>query len=303
MGHLYRALNLAETLRRSGMLCKFYVNSHSPSLEILQSKNVDYEVVPLLDPAAIEWEKTVIRRDQVEVWINDRLDTDVDHCKRVKSCGIPLVTFDDRGLGATMADLHIAALAFDNEEVLAGHQVLRGVDYLVLNPEIRTYRRLRNTSDNILITMGGADTYGVTIKVIRALVALGMKADVIIGPCFEHGEELNAIANDNFTIKQAVPSLIAEFEKYDLAITGGGITPFEANASGLPCIVVANELFEIPVGKALENYGGAIFAGYHEHIDTNVFSQELSVGDMSHAGLSKFNLDGARRIVESIKEL
>ena len=50
-----------------------------------------------------------------------------------------------------------------------------------------------------------------------------------------------------------------EMSRHDLAVTGGGMTPFEANAAGLPCIVVANETFEIqvktktsrPLGKLL----------------------------------------------------
>ena len=70
----------------------------------------------------------------VEAWINDRMDTDHHHAKRVKHEQVKLVTFDDKGSGAVEADLHIAALAFDPEEYLAGKKVLRGLDYLVLEP-------------------------------------------------------------------------------------------------------------------------------------------------------------------------
>jgi spore coat polysaccharide biosynthesis predicted glycosyltransferase SpsG len=76
--------------------------------------------------------------------------------------------------------------------------------------------------------MGGSDTYGVTIQVIKLLKKFGKKATILLGPAFSHWPELKKELNSNFTIKRTVPSLIAEFKKYDLAITGGGVTPFLA---------------------------------------------------------------------------
>ncbi|CAK8719179.1 Glycosyl transferase family 28 C-terminal domain-containing protein [Candidatus Electrothrix gigas] len=303
MGHFYRALNLIESMREAGLDCTMYLNDHLPSLGILQKNNIDYRVVPLHEKNAKNWERDVIRQDHVSVWINDRLDTDVDHCQRVTSCDIPLVTFDDRGSGASLADLNIVALAFDENEQLMGKRVVRGIDYLVLNPEILLYRRVRNRVERILVTMGGADTYGVTVKVAKELYDAGRKADIIVGPSFEHKNELKKISGKKFRIKQGVPSLIAEFEKYDLAITGGGITPFEANASGLPCIIIANELFEIPIGNALAQYGSSGFAGYHENMDNSLLSRQLNVEKMSQAGLEKISLHGMRNVIDELKSL
>ena len=176
-----------------------------------------------------------------------------------------------------MADLNIAALAFDVHESLPGRRVLRGVDYLILNPDIARHRRVRQHAEKLLVMLGGSDTHGVTAKVVRSLRTVGRAATVIVGPGFRHDADLAQAIGPGFEVKRGVPSLIAEFERYDLAVTGAGITPFEANASGLPCIVVANEIFEVPVALGLVKLGGSVFAGYHAEMDESVLTHDLPV--------------------------
>jgi len=166
MGHFYRALNLADGLAKAGLPYTFYLNDHAPSLKILVERGASHRVVDLEDFTS-NWEASLIQQDSITLWMNDRLDTDVRHAAKVKATGIPLVTFEDRGTGAAMTDLHIAALAFDAQERFAGSRLLRGLDCLILNPQISGYTRLRKGLSSILVTMGGSDTYGVTIKVVN----------------------------------------------------------------------------------------------------------------------------------------
>lgn len=302
MGHFFRALNLVTALKRAGQACRIFINDHEPALRLLQSAGVAHVTVNL-DDFESDWEGRLIKQENIHVWINDRLNTNARHATKVKRQGIPLATFDDRGDGASLADVNIAALAFDDSETLPGHRVLRGVDYLILNPEIACYRRVRSHAERLLVTMGGSDTYGVTVKVVRHLRARGRAATVIIGPGFRHDAELMEAINAEFEVKYGVPSLIAEFAHYDLAITGGGITPFEANASGLPCIVVANEFFEVPVARELARLGGSVFAGYHAGMDESVLTHDLPVGAMSQAGIEHIGLEGADRVVRELISL
>ncbi len=300
MGHFYRMLNLAGSLKSSDIHFKFFINNHAPSLKILDTRNYEYDVVDLLDYKS-GWEHTAINRNAITLWINDRLDTDIEHTRNIKQNKIPLVTFDDHGTGASLSDIHIAALSFDNKENF-GKKVLHGSKYLILNTEIAKYKRLRKKINSIVVTLGGSDTYGVTIKIIKILAAQGKTATVIIGPGYEHISELKNALTDGFVLMQDVPSLIEEFSNHDLAITGGGITPFEANASGLPCIVIANELFEITVGEKLQEMGGSIFAGYHTELKSE-FDFDLPLEKMSQNGLSVIGLTGCEIIVKELLEV
>ena len=300
MGHLFRACNLAAALQSAGHSCRIYINAHPPALARLAAMGLAHGVVDLEDQQNNDWEGRLIARDGIRVWIDDRHDTGADHALRVKRQGIRLVTFDDRGSGAAHADLNIAALAFDSGEQLPGRRVLRGVDYLILNPEILRYRRARTEARRLVVTLGGSDTYGVSVKVVRGLRAAGRTATIIVGPSFAHDRELSAAVGPEFVVKRSVPSLAAELAQYDLAITGGGITPFEANAAGLPCLVIANEPFEIPVGRQLERLGGCIFAGHHLEWDEAVLRRDLPIEAMSRAGLARIGLEGAARVVREL---
>lgn len=301
MGHFYRALNLADGLAEAGYPYKFYLNDHAPSRRLLDECGCRHEIVPLEDFDS-NWEASLIRKDGITVWVNDRLNTDSRHAAKIKASGIPLATFDDRGTGAALADLHVAALAFDAQEKLGGARLLRGSGYLILNPQIRQYKRLRTRLSSVLVTLGGSDTYGVTVKVVQILKGMGLAATIAIGPAFIHKDLLENELTSSFTVKRGLPSLIEEFARHDLAITGGGITPFEANASGLPCVVIANELFEMPVGKELHRLGGSLFAGHHKSLQLPLFTEDIPLEQMSHAGMNNIGLQGTQRVISALLE-
>ena len=302
MGHFYRALNLAEGLAAAGISYKFYLNDHAPSLQILRERGVPHQVVDLED-FTDNWEASLIRQDGLTLWVNDRLDTDARHAQKIRAAGVPLVTFDDRGTGAPLANLHIAALAFDANERLGGDKFLRGADYLILNPQIGNFMRLRKQLSSVLVTLGGSDTYGVTVMVVQLLKEMNLAATIVVGPAFMHMDKLNEILAEGFVLRRGVPSMIEEFHRHDLAITGGGITPFEANASGLPCIVIANEMFEIPVGKKLQDLGGSLFAGHHESLTLPLFRSDVLLEQMSQAGMRNIGLQGTQRVVGAMLAL
>ena len=301
MGHLFRMRHLAQELRSRNLPFVFFVNDHAPSLQLLRQDQLPFETVDLNHVE--QWAQAAIQRTKARLWINDRLDTSLAQAQAVKQTGAQFVTFDDRGDGASLADLHIAALAFAFEQPLGGRRVAWGREYLILNPEIALLRRQRVKVERILVSMGGTDTYGATVKVVALLRRRGLGATVVIGPGFEHRAALDAELNTQFQLKIAVPSLIEEMSRHDLAVVGGGITAFEAAASGLPAIVVANEDFEVPVARHLASLDAARYAGHHSALDEAAFAIPEDVASMSMAGLSKIPLDGVRKACQLIQEL
>jgi spore coat polysaccharide biosynthesis predicted glycosyltransferase SpsG len=300
MGHFYRALNFIKLLDSNKEPYIILLNKNPKSISILKKKNLPFETVPL-DNFKYDWETDIIKKYKISIWLNDRLDTKSIHTKNIKKNGIKIVTLDDRGTGAAFADFHFSGFTFDKAEYLEGKNIFTGIDYLILNDEIERKKRIRKVCKKILVTLGGSDTYGVTIKIIEILKQLKKHATIITGPEFAHDIELKKIVNENFKIKKHVPSLIEEFYQYDLAITGGGITPFEANASGLPCIIIANELFEIPNAKFLQKIGSSIFAGFYKEIDKTIIDQDLPIKTMSEIGMNTIHTNGAENIYRTIR--
>jgi spore coat polysaccharide biosynthesis predicted glycosyltransferase SpsG len=304
MGHLYRALHLLKHIESDNQPALVLINEHTPSIGVLEQNGVPFETVDLEDRKS-DWESRIIRLHRVEAWLNDRLDTDILHSMNVKKNGTPLITFDDRGSGAEICDLHFAALAFERPELLQGAEVFTGIEYLVLDPEIADCRRLRQGLARILVSMGGSDTYGTTLSILRFLKQLRRGATIHIGPSFIHRDQLDSEINGHFEIIRSVPSLIREFPAFDLAVTGGGITPFEANASGLPCIVVANEDHEKEIGRFLHSRGSSHYLGFKDGISAegleNAF-RKIDIGGMSSTGMAVFGLKGAENIWRTIRE-
>jgi len=302
MGHLYRVLALCEALLEREAPFRIFINRDDASQAILEQRGFPFDLVEL-DPVKSGWQPHAISRYGIQLWIDDRLNTDARHALLVKDRGIPLATFDDRGDGADVADLNVVALSFDTAEHLPGRKVLRGPGYLILNREIAGYRHARTGMGSVVVTLGGSDTYGATVKVVRILKAAGLGATVIVGPAFKHIAELEQVLDDRFVLKRNVPSLMEEFSHHALAITGGGITPFEANAAGMPCIIIANEDFEVPVGEGLARLGGAVFAGHHSRIDARKLTTPLPISVMSQAAMQALDLQGVGRVLNEIEGL
>lgn len=305
MGHLFRAMNLIRTLEQNKKRYVLLVNEDSNALCILKENNIVPIIVDLWDTES-DWEGRLIKEKQITVWLNDRLDTGAETAKHVKAAGIPLFTVDDMGEGASYADGNFASLIFEHIENVPGKKVYAGSDYLILNPEIAAYRRERNEIKKILVTLGGSDTYGVTLRVIEFLKKWQQEADtritILLGPGAVIRREVEeAICGTDFELVSGVPSLIAYFSEFDFAITGGGVTALEAAASGLPCLIIANELHEIQIGRHMEQIGSAVFAGYYKEMNLEKIREIKDVRSMSRKGMEKVSLLGAERICEIMK--
>lgn len=299
MGHFFRALNMLVYFRDVKEQAVLLINNDEPAIQILNDKQVRYEIIDFADVTS-NWEKDIIHRYQVDVWLLDKYETSVELAEHVKAEGVILAAIDDRGAGSELVDLHFCAMLYHD---LRGKHIYSGKEYMILNPEIAKYRRQRSELRKILVTLGGSDTYGVTVKVVKLLKKKGYSADVVTGPDFQHKELLNQEIDSRFVVYDTVPSLIARFYEYDLAITGGGITCFEANASGLPCIIVANELHEIDNGKYLARFNGAKFAGYHETItEEDIDIDSINIKEMSTAAMQAMPLNGMDNIYKVIKD-
>lgn len=314
MGHLFRAINLIGYIQKKEEEAILFLNEDAPSLAVLEEQNIPYRMVDLEDKVS-GWEAALIREYGITVWLNDRMDTKRETADHVKKTGIPLFSIDDLGEGAALCDGNFASLVFENQNHIPGKKVYVGVDYLILNPEIAKHQRRRKKLEKILVTLGGSDTYGVTPKVVMWLKEFlttqekslhnKILVSVLLGPGAKIGKEVEALVeNDShFQILKNVSSLISLFGQFDLAITGGGVTGFEANASGLPCVVIANEKHEIQIGKYLQSLGGSLFAGYYQDMDLSKVREltDKELEKMSALGMEKISLLGAERIYRIMK--
>lgn len=294
MGHLFRSFLYVEYLKRNQIDFIYLINNDEKSLCLLREKQIEYILVDYADTVS-GWEKQIIEQYQVDVWFNDKFETSYEmgqHIREAKK-DILFCMLDDVGGADIWADIMFAGMIYPTKKTFKSRYTYAGPEYIILNPQIADYRRKRTAIGRVVVTLGGSDPQGVTLEVVEKLMTVSCDADVIIGPNFKYKGELEQLNHGRFRIYQNVPSLIEKFHEYDLAITGGGVTCCEANAAGLPCVIIANAPHEINTGEYIQSLGSSIFAGKYGEWNRDILDDltSLDVASMSENGMQAFRLD------------
>lgn len=303
MGHLFRALLYVSYFKQHNISFLLLINNDPHSLELLDDRKIKYLVVDFNDVAG-NWEGRIIEQYNVTVWINDKFETSLEMGKHISDTGVLFCLIDDVGQGELYADFHFAGMIYPTRKEVGGRYTFCGKEYIILNPQIALYRHRRVCLNRIIVSLGGSDPHGVTLEVIRELTQYNYQVDIVIGPNFNYIARLRELNRRNFSIFQNVPSLVETFSNYDLAITGGGVTCCEANAAGLPCIIIANAPHEKNTGRYMESFGGSIYAGSYDNWNKDLLSDldKLNISEMSMCALNNFDLNAIDRIMNTINE-
>lgn len=291
MGHLFRSMKLARALNNQNVT--FVINDDSISCDILKKNNILYQIVNF---SASNWEENVLSHAGVDVWINDRHDTSLEHSSFILSRAKKLITFDDRGPGAQKADYNICPLIFN--ESLPGKKVLSGTPYIIVDEELKSFQRKRKVLSKVLVALGGTDNFELTSKILSKIPALSFELSVLLGP---HNTQESYIRSSfpQSKLLRNLPSLGTVFHEHDLLISGGGMMPFEALATGLPVICCASETFEKPVCQYIEKESLGYFAGFREDILNFNFArilENIKLSDLSSNGMQKVDFNAISRL-------
>lgn len=302
MGHLFRSLLYADYLKKVDIPFIFLINEDKKAIGILKSKNIPYLIVDYSDNS--DWQTAIIKRNNVNVWIQDKFETSLNMAQNIVRNNVLFCAIDEFGPGAEICDIHFAGMIYLTGYEIRGRRIYSGTEYVILNPETDQYKRTRTAVKKIVVSLGGSDPYGNTVKIVEELSRTGYYVEVIVGPSFDYHDELSAVNTRNYPILSNVPSLIKEFSRFDFAISGGGVTCCEANSCGIPCMIVANAPHEINTGLYLQRKGSAIFGGSYEKPDFKRINEisQLDIENMSKSGMKLFDSKGVDRIFTIIEK-
>ena len=167
----------------------------------------------------------------------------------------------------------------------------------------------------LLVTMGGSDPFGLTLRSARALAKLdpGFRARFVIGPGMA---DRSAVArqivglNRNFETIEGADDLATEFAGADLALAAFGVTAYELAAAGVPALYLGLTQDHAASASAFEAAGMGLSLGVAAEISDETIARQVSrlLGDagklrqMRAAGLMTIDGQGAARIAADLAQ-
>lgn len=241
-GHIIRSLTLADKLGKKDEIL-FLMKDDAVGIE--KVREAGYEVCLLQD------KYDIISNLSGEIFISDIRDTPVEYMIKARSVSKCLVTFDDLGKGRYLADILVDANIDEKFNITGGEQkgnlplYLFGASYILLREEFGNCekKKVKKKVEHLLITMGGSDAKGVTLKIAEAIkdMKLEIKVVILLGRGFLLKDKLFDIIQNSygkFTVFYDEKNVFKHMLWADLAIAPAGVTMFELACCGVPTIVI-----------------------------------------------------------------
>ncbi len=312
LGHVTRCLALATELRANhDVKCSFYVHEDHAGRSLVESRGWTALHVKSDGPQGIPAGDDLVIVD---------LPGGVTHAYveslRASDPRRLVALFDGTCTGRLAADLVIAPverLSAPSDWIGFRGRRFEGPDYAILDAAYlslppRAIDPAR--TPRVLVTMGGADPYGLTLQALDALDGIpdDFQATVAAGPAFSMERELAGRlhrARRKYEVRRE-PNLAGVMMESDLAVTSFGTTAYELAAAGLPAIALAITPDHAEAAAMFARGGSLISAGMYTTVSreslANMVHELLSDPDqrmtMARAGQALIDGQGSRRVAD-----
>jgi CMP-N-acetylneuraminic acid synthetase/spore coat polysaccharide biosynthesis predicted glycosyltransferase SpsG len=266
MGHVYRSLAIADALRASSRAEIAFLMSAEHTEGLLTVSRHGYPVRVVAgrgQEAGLEH----IRDFAPAILINDLPAIDAAYLTALSHLGATTVnlvdTLSDLETTEHYAQVIVSAMNHDRE---TPEGFYGGPAYAILRDQFRgRQKEVREEPQMVLLSFGGSDPQGLTLKAARALDTLPptVKILAVAGPAFSYRKEFEALEP---TLRRRVPLIneaaIADLMlEADVLVGSGGMSVYETAALGTPGIVLGQNLREDQRMREFARYGTIEYLG------------------------------------------
>jgi spore coat polysaccharide biosynthesis predicted glycosyltransferase SpsG/2-C-methyl-D-erythritol 4-phosphate cytidylyltransferase len=270
MGHVYRSLAIADALRDTSRASVAFLMTarHSEGLKTVAQYGYP---VRLAGEASLGTYLELIRDYAPDILINDLPGLDAAYLEELSHLGTTTVnlvdTLDDLERTEAYAQVIVSVMSEERE---TPENFYGGPAYAILRRHFRDtakQKEIRAEPRLVVLTFGGSDPQGLTLKAARALSGLGEGLEVVAvaGPAFSYQREFEAL---QASLGRRVP-LMKQLEGHiadlmfeaDLVLCSGGMTVYEIAALGTPGLVLAQNTREEARMRAFARRGSIEFLG------------------------------------------
>ena len=321
-GHVMRCLALAQAWQDEGGECIFAMAEATTATE-RRVRAEKCAVVRMSCPACSPQDAALLAelaRAHHAGWVVvDGYQFDAEYHRNVKAAGLKLLVVDDGGRyeghsADLVLDQSIGAGEMTGGERTGSAQLLLGSRYVMLRREFDQWRKWKreipNTARRLLVTIGGSDPDGLTLKLVQILPRVclpGMLTTVVIGGSNPQGSQLQRAADATGAPIELVrdpPNLPELMAQSDLAVICGGGTLWELLYMGCAILSYARGALQEQVIARFGTLGAVHDLGPIETFDVARLTSAIAVlagrerrEEMSRMGRKMVDGEGARRVL------
>ena len=328
-GHIVRCIALADELRdKHGSGVVFAVLYDNKAMEMILNHGYKVETAnPREDQFDYgDWFNCIVKKNHPCALILDiRDDLPPNIVSNLRKKGILVVTIDDPTDRRLLADLAFYPPVPQVEKMdwhgFTGQRFI-GWEWVILRREFshndeNLYKRIKATKKtkihNILVTMGGSDPKGMTLKTMEALKVIDGQFEVaiILGPGFAHRDSLNEILGNFphiYRICENVLNIGDIMAEADLAVASFGVTAYELAAMGVPSVYLSLTEDHLQSASVFQNDGMAFSLGLESEVIGDMIASSVQCllnnkdlcQSMTKKALKKIDGLGATRIAQFV---
>lgn len=313
-GHFYRCLSLAKALKLidENITITFLINKELECL--LEKTNFESILIDELDQ-----DFKIIDKLNIDLFIFDSYLGNDDYLRKIKQKTKLMLIDDNNDLyDSSIPDIiyngniHAEKLKYTDTK---NQTRLLGSKYLIMKEEYWDGKQDDDDVDKegILITIGGTDDYGITIKIMNEIKDLDIKTKIIIGPGYtdDYIEKVEDLKTDNIELVYKPSSLKDHIKSAKIVITAGGSTVYEVLSQQRVPIIFSIADNQDLICKELEAVGVGYLGKYPE-INYNEIRKRIGTGidgKVNDFDCEEFSLDGngacriAKQLIGFILEL
>jgi spore coat polysaccharide biosynthesis predicted glycosyltransferase SpsG/CMP-N-acetylneuraminic acid synthetase len=317
MGHVFRSLAIAEALRGLSRADIAFLMSADQTEGLVTVSRAGY-AVRVVGDGKEETYLEHIRDFAPAILINDLPALDRSYLTALSHLGATTVnlvdTIDDLETTEHYAQVIVSVMNQDRE---TPEGFYGGPAYAILREQFRgREKEVREAPRLVLLSFGGSDPQGLTLKAARALQELDASVEVVAvaGPAFSFRREFEALSR---ALPRRVPLIneagghIAELMlEADVMVGSGGMSVYEIAALGTPGIILGQNAREDGRMRDFAAHGTVEYLGLGTEVDEAVLAPAVAalLADperrraMSARGRALVDGFGAMRAAEVVLE-
>jgi len=293
MGHIYRQMNLAESLKSLGFKVTFFIKPHEISIKKLNQNGCDYRVI-FNDGEFLR----SLSENEYDSVVFDIRDTKKRYIEKIRKKRVKIISFDDLGDGGCYSDLLIDANR-DNEEAsyikLFRPKTCFGPQYIILKEKFhKIWKRKKYIPakmKSILISMGGSDPLNISRKLFETFKThqISHSTIIVLGPAYGNKKRIIHDTKDlsNIELITDTDNMEELIYQSDLIFCSGGITLYEALATGTPAVVISQNKHQAITADKFHKLGIVRHLGIGKDINKKLVINALEISRKERMFMSK----------------